>query len=281
MLIVDAPVQVRPPTAVERPAIVRSVRRHPCAPQRIRVSTVDSRYATVEFGFCPRANGFLVVRRFAAGWRVVSGGSDIFPCADLGERVTLSLFGECYERRDWVSPILDRSPGTLLYYRAALWWGAPGRVGLNFVRRDGAWTAAKITAPHEHQWVFLNGRRLVASDCEGVPPAVVHRLVGSCHRVPPLWAIEVVGPTYRRRPTAAERRGILAHCGRSSVEVWVSRLDPRYATTFSCYGSGAVSLYHRGPNGWRETSLEIDGFSCTEAPPGIIRSVHGRCILGT
>jgi hypothetical protein len=134
--------------------------------------------------------------------------------------------------------------------------------------RDG-WRVVSQTADH--------GARLY---CGAAPRGVVRGLVGACTRLDESWDLTIVGPTDRRAPTPAERRAILKpvpHCTRPRVVV--SRLDPTYAELDNCAASGGAFLFHRTAKGWREAGLEVDGFACREAPPGVIRSVHGRCLL--
>jgi hypothetical protein len=162
---------------------------------------------------------------------------------------------------------LALSPVSLYHYRAEAWWGRPVQVRVALVRRDGQWAAAKITAPTGHQWAFVHRGRVVA-DCQDVPGAVVRALVGSCGRVPPDWSITVGGPTDRRRVT---RR--FSHC--AAPIVWASRLDASWTEVDNCAVSGGSYFLHRG----KIVEEEIDGPGCDWAPPGIIRTLHGRCLL--
>jgi hypothetical protein len=279
-VLLQGPVHVRPPSPPERAAIVRVEALRGCARYAIRISTLDARYGVVRFPGCARLNGFVVVRRAAHGWREINGGSDPFPCNALPPGILLSLFGGCLEQRDPVTPILARSPRTLLYYRAALWWGARGRVQVDLIRRTGAWTVARIRSPTVVQWVLLRRRRIVDAVpvtvrrffCRAAPPHVLDRLGGCRTSGRSSWDFPIAGPLDRRPATATERRRIPRRCTR----VFVSRLDPAYAQAEGCYLSGATALYHHG----REVDIEIDGFPCRDAPPGIIRSLHGRCLAG-
>ena len=163
---------------------------------------------------------------------------------------------------------LAASPLSLYHYRAQIWWGRPAAVQVALVRRAGDWAAAKITAPTGHQWAFVHGRQ-VAADCEDFPAAVVRRLVRSCDRVPPDWSITVSGPTDRRRVNRRFR-----HC--AAPVVYASRLDGSWMEVDNCAPqSGGTYYLHDG----RVVASEIDGPACDWAPPGIIRSLHGRCAL--
>jgi hypothetical protein len=160
---------------------------------------------------------------------------------------------------------LTLSPVSLYHYRAEVWWGRPVDVCVTLIRRDGDW-AAKMTAATEVQWAFVHRSRVV-SDCQLVPAAVVRQLVGSCRRVPPDWSIVVGGPTERRRVHKP-----FPHC--AAPVVYASRLDPSWTQVQNCAASGGTFFLHRG----RIVKWEIDGPGCVWAPPGVIRSLHGRCL---
>jgi hypothetical protein len=162
---------------------------------------------------------------------------------------------------------LALSPVSLYHYRAEAWWGRPVRVQVVAVRSDGRWSAAKITAPTGHQWAFVHGRQVLA-DCQGVPAAVVRRLVGSCDRVPPDWSLAISGPTERRRVHERFR-----HC--AAPVVYASLLDASWTEVENCAASGGTYFLHLG----KVVGLEVDGPGCAWAPAGIIRSLHRRCLL--
>jgi hypothetical protein len=153
----------------------------------------------------------------------------------------------------------------------------------------GGWAIAKLRAPSGTQWVLLRRRgdwRVVdqVSDhasrlwCGLAPAGVVRALAGSCANYQAQWDLAILGPTARRPATRAERRAVApADC--ASPTVYVSRLDPDYAELDNCAASGGAFLVHREAHGWREVGLEVDGFVCSTAPAGVIRSLHGRCLL--
>jgi hypothetical protein len=109
----------------------------------------------------------------------------------------------------------------------------------------------------------------------------------------------LVGPREGRPPTAAERAAIVAdprrrsfHGPRSCIayDIVVSQVDQRYALVDyrfphpfdrRCFLFNGNSLYRRGPHGWREISEASAGYACTYAPPGVIRSLDGGCVLPT
>jgi hypothetical protein len=172
---------------------------------------------------------------------------------------------------------LALSPISLYHYRAPIWWGRKVEVRIALVRREGDWSAAKITAPTGTQWVLLHRRRVVTwvtqhaveFYCRDAPPGVIVRLVGGC-QLTGRYAEDVVilGRTDRRR-VAGSFRGCLHPI------VYASRLDPSWTEVDNCATSGGDYFLHHG----KLVQLEIDGPGCNWGPPGIIRSLHGRCLL--
>ena len=172
---------------------------------------------------------------------------------------------------------LALSPLSLYHYRAEAWWGRPVDVRVALVRVDGRWAAAKVTAPTGVQWVLLHDGQVVdwvagramRFYCKVAPPRVIPELVGGCQVYGHYRDdVAIVGPTDRRRV-----RGRFPNC--AAPTIYISRLDPSYAEVDDCTASGGAFLLHHG----RVVGLEIDGFGCASAPPGIIRSLHGRCLL--
>ncbi len=172
---------------------------------------------------------------------------------------------------------LALSPISLYHYRAEAWWGRPVDVRVALVRTVGAWSAAKVTAPTGTQWLLLRDGKVVdwvvgramRFYCKVAPPRVIAELVGGCQ----IYGhyrddVEIVGPTDRRQVSGRFR-------GCAAPRIFVSRLDPTYAEVDNCAQSGGAYLLHRG----RTIGLEVDGFGCSAAPPGVIRSLHGRCLL--
>jgi hypothetical protein len=172
---------------------------------------------------------------------------------------------------------LSLSPLSLYHYRATVWWGRPAPVRVVLIRTDGDWAAAKVTAPGATQWVLLHRDRLVTwvADhasrfyCNDAPPGVVHALVGACQTYVHFQDdVAIRGPTDRHR--------VSRRFGRCAAPiVYASRLDPSYTEVENCAASGGTYFLHRG----KVIELEIDGPGCDWAPPGIIRSLHGRCLL--
>jgi hypothetical protein len=166
---------------------------------------------------------------------------------------------------------------SLYHYRAPIWWGRKADVRIALVRRDGDWAAAKLTAPSETQWLLLHRDRVVtwvapyASTfyCGDAPAGVIRRLVGWCQKAfRHQDDVAILGPTARRRV-----RGTFRGCAHPIV--YASRLDPSWKEVDGCASSGGSYFLHGG----KIVQLEVDGPGCDWAPPGIIRSLHGRCLL--
>jgi len=110
-LLLAAPVYAsRLPSAAERGAIVAAIQKNPAASgvrsvQRVRVSTVDRRFASAVT--YPRDTDGRVLSRDAwllrhsvHGWRVVFAGSDAPPCGIASAPVRRDLLGSsaCFTR---------------------------------------------------------------------------------------------------------------------------------------------------------------------------------------
>jgi hypothetical protein len=110
-LLLAAPVYAwRSPSPAEHRAIIAAIRKNPAASsvrsfQRVRVSTVDRRFATAVT--YPRNKAGLVLsrdawllRRGVHGWRVVFVGSDAPPCniASVPVRRDLLGYATCFSR---------------------------------------------------------------------------------------------------------------------------------------------------------------------------------------
>jgi hypothetical protein len=172
---------------------------------------------------------------------------------------------------------LALSPMSMYHYRAAVWWGRPVQVRVALVRVDGDWAAAKVTAPTGAQWVLVHrgrvltwvARTAVQFYCHDAPPGVIRRLVGGCETYGRHQDdVVIIGPTDRRRVS-----GHFPHC--TAPVIYASRLDPSWTQVENCTASGGTFFLHHG----KVVQLEIDGPGCAGAPPGIIRSLHGRCLL--
>ncbi len=103
---VHAAQAARAPTRAEADAIFRAVQRHAptmpiaCLPLRIRISTSNRRYATVDERIsCLRkglwGEGLYLVRRVGATWRVVAEGTE-FRCSAVPAAVRRDLKIPCY-----------------------------------------------------------------------------------------------------------------------------------------------------------------------------------------
>ena len=97
----------RPATAAELAAISTVARgvvfhgRHCCVTYRAQISTLDPRYAGVQYdlhkpyGTCLVGNGVSVFVRGASGWRHLEDTSEPFFCNSLPPGVVRSLYGGC------------------------------------------------------------------------------------------------------------------------------------------------------------------------------------------
>jgi hypothetical protein len=109
----------------------------------------------------------------------------------------------------------------------------------------------------------------------------------------------VHGPTNFRTPDPAERHALTTDYERRILSghppcghlvFAVSRIDPSYASiehdgpmrhTGGCSVDGnGVALYHRRGGRWRISSSASAGFSCGQAPPGVVRSLFADCWTG-
>jgi hypothetical protein len=106
----------------------------------------------------------------------------------------------------------------------------------------------------------------------------------------------VRGATSMRPPTAAERTGIVGAASRAfhgedrcvQYKIGISRLDSRYAAVsyvfhepyVHCLVGNGVSIYVRTRSGWRHVADASSGFSCSQAPPGVVRTLFGDCWTG-
>ena len=106
VLAVPAAQAARSPTRAEADAIFRAVQKRAptmpiaCLPLRIRISTANRRYATVdEARACVRkglwGEGLYLTRRIGTNWRVVAEGTE-FPCSVAPAAVRRDLKLPCY-----------------------------------------------------------------------------------------------------------------------------------------------------------------------------------------
>jgi hypothetical protein len=220
--------------------------------------------------------------------------------------VVLAVAGcASHPQRRAVEQALARSPKTYWHYRAAVWWGKDPHLAVALVRVQGEWAAARIDAPAApnfgRQWVLLRRAagvwrvldtrtgRATGFNCKLAPAPVIPRLVGGCTiHLPDTESGLVQGPRAARLPTRAERSGIEASFVRRilsgrhvcpALSISVSRVDATWATasaTCAAAGNGVV-LYHRRKRGWTIADEASSGFPCTDAPPGVVRSLEGAC----
>jgi hypothetical protein len=131
----------------------------------------------------------------------------------------------------------------------------------------------------------------VAFDCALASAGVIRELFGRCTPnallVTPITLIS--GPVADRAPTAAERAGIVAayrkdgdRCDRFHIRI--SLLDDHYALTWpiptgttGCPFANGVTLTRRTASGWTFKGAASDPFPCTDAPPGVIRTLTSGC----
>lgn len=209
---------------------------------------------------------------------------------------------------------VERSPKTYFAYRSPLWWGQRVRIEIVRISTDDGFALAQIRVlagppSYRTQWALVQhqgtGWKVVSvalqhrSDlqCGSTPHAVLQRLAGGCSKYS-LWPAGVVsGPRAVRPPTSVERAA-LVQAAQTSVfagrdrcvryHVSVSTLDQRYASvsyTFvkpytHCSPADGVSIFHRASDGWGYAGGASDGFPCTQAPPGVARSLFGDCLFG-
>ena len=158
---------------------------------------------------------------------------------------------------------LEASPFSYLHY-GRVWWGRDPHVSL--------------------QSLHIRGRRafvvLAARDT-----VVQHLLLlqgprGGWRVTIPGQPGLVTGPLLVRPATPSERRRIVArYAGCTTYDVTVSQVDETYALVQfpSCARYNGEVLFHRGARGWLEVDAASEPFDCTEAPPGVIRSLAGGC----
>ncbi len=212
---------------------------------------------------------------------------------------------------------LRTSHFTYFAYTDPRWWGRDVHVGivrLRISRRNADFAGAILTV-HDTagkelgrpQLVLLRrsrGWRAVRAqdnyspfECVLAPRGVLQELFGQCDSSPyVVWPTTLIsGPLDERAPTAAELAGVIA-ANRKTVyphgdgcvryRVSVSVLDSTYALTEyrpsgkhvpGCYVGNGVSLFRRLPSGWTLKAGASDPFPCTDAPPGVIRSLTYAC----
>ena len=106
LLAAPAAQGARAPTRAEADGIFRAVQKRAptmpiaCLPLRIRISTANKRYATVDEALtCLRrglwGEGLYLLRRSGARWRVVAEGTE-FPCSVAPAAVRRDLKLPCY-----------------------------------------------------------------------------------------------------------------------------------------------------------------------------------------
>ncbi len=211
-----------------------------------------------------------------------------------------------------VRAALTSSPLAYAHYGRA-WWGRPAsvRVVRVTVRGDDAGVvlaAAGDSPTFARQDVLLRrgaqGWRVRDAAFAGELPCgdrrvLLHALFGRCGFAGQAYSGLIEGPRRRRRPTERERAAIVADQLRTDpqlrapcirIGVVVSNLDPRWAEvsfTFDlhldpqCPAFNGDSLLHLVQGRWRTAAESSEGFYCTTAPAGVIRSLDGSCWLAT
>jgi hypothetical protein len=104
-------------------------------------------------------------------------------------------------------------------------------------------------------------------------------------RIPGIDPIVVVqGPVHIRVPTPPERAAIVRveaprRCPRYGIRI--STVDGRYGVVHfpRCRHLNGFVIVRRSAGGWREINGGSDVFPCPTLPPGVVRSLAGRCLL--
>jgi hypothetical protein len=182
------------------------------------------------------------------------------------------LAGGCGDRSELpaIGDALRSDARTYLYYRAPAWWGRRVETRIVTVRRDGDRATAEIVAPTGRQRVVLervDGSWTVAS----VDGTTRHAVVG------PTAFRTAVGPERAEIATAFEE----GHKACEPVIAQVSRVDRRYASATGGPACGnGISLVVRDHGRWLLVSYPSRVFACRAGPPGVMRSLFGRCLIG-
>jgi hypothetical protein len=166
---------------------------------------------------------------------------------------------------------LGRDPRTYLYYRARLWWGRDTAIRVAVLRAHGDSALVEVRAPTGRQRVRLERDAAAGTWTVSSLGARGDRAVD--------------GPTAYRTARGPERARIAAAYESNRpcepVTVHVSRVDAAYASATGgpACGNGA-SLLVRERGRWTLVSYPSAVFACRAGPPGVIRSLFGRCLIG-
>ena len=185
-----------------------------------------------------------------------------------------------------VKAAIARSPFSYYHFSAAAWWGQPVTVSTRSVHVSGSTATAVVVASAGGKKV---GSQHVSLTQANGRWAVVTPLVDE-----PFGTI--TGPISARKPTALEQAAISAagfkvlkgeqDCVR--FVVGVSTIDPGFASarlTFfgprkaQCESNGMLLFARSASGAWMYHGAGSDPFSCTWAPPGVIRSLFGSCFI--
>jgi hypothetical protein len=172
--------------------------------------------------------------------------------------------------RPAIADALRLDARTYFFYSAPGWWGRRVETRLDAVRIDGDRAVAEVVSPAGRQRVLLE------------------RVEGSWSvaRVAGRRRSEVTGPPAFRTAVGPERAEIATafeegHKACEPVTAHVSRVDRRYASATGGPACGdGVSLLVREHMRWMLVSYPSRIFSCRAGPPGVMRSLFGRCLIG-
>jgi hypothetical protein len=191
-------------------------------------------------------------------------------CA-LGTVLAAVLAAGCGgSERPAITDALRLDARTYLFYSAPIWWGRPVETRVVSLRRDGDRAVAELVAPPGRQRVVL----------ERVDGDWTVLTVSGATRS------EVTGPAAFRTAVGPERAEIATafeedHKACEPVTAHVSRIDGRYASATGGPACGeGVSLLLREHGRWTLVSYPSRVFACRAGPPGVMRSLFGRCVIG-
>jgi len=197
--------------------------------------------------------------------------------------------GGCGSSGGSVEQAIKSSLVTYYAYTDPAWWGGPVKVETRLLHNSSRAAEATVS---------------VVAHGETVATQTIHltRTAGN-------WDVDdsektatrpqgyygtIAGPPAARPPTPAERRRIVSgvletHPGESGClrfAIAVSTIDPAFASvTLRAVGADRAScavdgvlLVGREPDGtWQPQESGRNPFTCHHAPPGVLRSLFGRC----
>jgi hypothetical protein len=191
-----------------------------------------------------------------------------------------------------IDQAIESSPLTYYHFRSAAWWGRPVTVTTELLHRSSSDAVATV-------FVRSGGRTIASETFHLVKAGGTWTVSGSEATATgsDTQYGSVSGPVATRPPTAAERAAVTAgalrsfpgesHCLRFGISV--SRLDATWATAtirfvgphrIECAVTGTPLLHLVPGRGWRMVAIGTSGFACAKAPPGVLRSLFGRCSVG-